>query len=284
MNSLLLNDPVSWWQNIPQRISPVFMEIGPLTIHYYGLLFCTAILTAYFLALYRLKSESFSNSYSKATVENFFMWVIIGVIGGGRLGYVLFYNFSYYLKNPLEIFLPFSFSGGFHITGISGMSYHGGLIGAVLAGVLFCRKYDINFWNFSDFFLPGIPLGYSFGRLGNFINGELYGKPTSVSWGMYFPADPANRLRHPSQLYEAFLEGVLLFIILWSLRKNKKLKGSLLAVYIIGYGAARFVAEFFREPDAHIGYIFTYFSLGQLFSLAMIAAGIFLLRWRLKKV
>ena len=234
MNSLLLNDPISWWQHIPQRISPVFMEIGPLTIHYYGLLYCTAILTTYFLVLYRLKTDSFSYSYSKATIENFFMWIILGVIVGGRLGYVIFYNFLYYCKNPLEIFLPFSFSGGFHITGISGMSYHGGLVGAVLAGILFCRKYDINFWHFSDLFIPGVPLGYAFGRLGNFINSELYGRVTTVSWGMYFPTDPFNRLRHPSQLYEAFFEGLFLFVVLWSLRNNRNYKGCALGLYILG--------------------------------------------------
>jgi phosphatidylglycerol---prolipoprotein diacylglyceryl transferase len=283
MNNLLLNDPISWWQHIPERISPIFMEIGPLTIHYYGLLYCTAILTAYFLALYRLKNESFSHSYSKATIENFFMWIILGVIIGGRLGYVIFYNFLYYFKHPLEIFLPFSFSGGFHITGISGMSYHGGLIGAVFAGILFCRKYDINFWYLTDFLIPGVPLGYTFGRLGNFINGELYGRATSVSWGMYFPTDQLNKLRHPSQLYEAFLEGLFLFLVLWGLRRKKKYKGSLLAIYIFGYGLVRLVIEFYRAPDAHIGYIFGVFTLGQIFCLVMMAVGGIMFKFRRAK-
>jgi len=266
-----------WWQYIPQNIDPVFFKFGPIALHYYGLFYLMSILTVYALCLYRLKKENFTYSYSKATLENFFMWVVIGVLLGGRFGYVLFYNFAYFWRHPLEIMLPFSYEGGFHYTGISGMSYHGGLVGAVLAGVLFCRKYKIDFWNFSDFFIPAVPLGYTFGRLGNFFNSELYGRPTTVAWGMYFPTDPSQQLRHPSQLYEAFFEGILLFVIFWSLRKRSSCRGCLLPLYLIGYGLVRFCIEFYREPDPQLGLVLGQLTLGQIFCLLMVIAGIVIL-------
>ncbi len=165
---------------------------------------------------------------------------MIGVIIGGRFGYALFYNFGYYFQHPLEIILPFDFSHGIRFVGLSGMSYHGGLIGVVLASILFCRKYKIKFWHFGDMLCPAVPLGYTFGRIGNFINGELYGRVTDVPWGMYFPLDPSQSLRHPSQLYEALFEGIVLFILLWLIRKKKMFDGFLIGIYICGYGFVRF--------------------------------------------
>jgi phosphatidylglycerol:prolipoprotein diacylglycerol transferase len=227
------------------------------------------------LVLYRIKRDK-EFSVSGEEIQNLMMYMIIGLIVGARLGYVLFYNLSYYLGNPLEIFLPFSFSNGITLTGISGMSFHGGLIGILVSAWIYTRKAGLNFWGMADLFAPVVPLGYTFGRLGNFINGELYGRTTSASIGMYFPLAPGSNLRHPSQLYEAFFEGIFLFIVLWSLRKIQKPRGTMLAFYLIGYGIVRFFIEYFRQPDAHIGFIFMSFSMGQLLCGAMIAGGIFL--------
>ena len=200
-------------------------------------------------------------------------YLILGLIVGARLGYVLFYNFSYYIKHPLEIIIPFSFSNGITFTGISGMSYHGGLIGAIFAAWVYVYKAKLDWWSGVDLFVPVVPLGYTFGRLGNFINGELFGRVTTSPIGMYFPMAPAGELRHPSQLYEAFFEGIFLFVILWSIRKIKIPNGAMLALYLIGYGTVRFFIEYFREPDAHLGFVLLSFSMGQILCLLMIAAG-----------
>ena len=204
-------------------------------------------------------------------------YLILGLIIGARLGYVVFYNFSYYIKHPLEIILPFSFSNGITFTGISGMSYHGGLIGATFAAWVYIHRAKLDWWSAVDLFVPVAPLGYMFGRLGNFMNGELFGRVTTSPIGMYFPmAAPAGELRHPSQLYEAFFEGIFLFVILWSIRKIKMPNGAMLALYLIGYGFVRFFIEYFREPDAHLGFVLFSFSMGQILCLLMIATGILL--------
>jgi phosphatidylglycerol:prolipoprotein diacylglycerol transferase len=190
------------------------------------------------------------------------------------LGYVLFYNFSYYLRHPLEIVLPFDFSNGVKFTGITGMSYHGGLICVILFAWLYCRKARLDFAAMIDLFIPAIPLGYMFGRIGNFINGELYGRITTAMVGMYFPQAPEQQLRHPSQLYEAFFEGIFLFSVLWSLRKKINTRGAMLAAYLIGYGSVRFFIEYFRQPDAHLGFVLLSFSMGQVLCLLMIVTGV----------
>jgi len=262
-----------WWQHLPQNISPVIVEIGWFRLQYYGLMYIVAFALTYFLALYRINHEA-RFEFSKNQVNDLTTYAILGLIIGARLGYVLFYNLSYYLRHPLEIFLPFSFSNGFTFTGISGMSYHGGLIGILLAVFWYIRKAKLNYWEVMDLYVPVVPLGYTFGRLGNFINGELFGRATTSPIGMYFPQAPGKALRHPSQLYEAFFEGIFLFIILWSVRKFRVPRGAMLALYVIGYGTVRFLIEYFREPDAHLGFIFLSFSLGQLLCAAMIACGI----------
>jgi phosphatidylglycerol:prolipoprotein diacylglycerol transferase len=234
-------------------------------------MYIVAFSVVYMLSMYRLKNEDYD--YPKVAVENYFVWAILGLMLGARLGYVLFYNFSYYMSHPLEIILPFSFSGGFHFTGLAGMSYHGGLIGVITGTALFCRKYKIEFWRFVDFLIPSIPLGYTFGRIGNFINGELYGRSTDMPWGMYFPLDMTNKLRHPSQLYEAFFEGLFLFAVLWSIRRKKVFDGFFLSLYIIGYGTVRLFIEFVREPDSHIGYFYGLLTMGQILCLFMILSG-----------
>lgn len=267
-----MDDFWSWWQHLPDNISPVILEIGWFKLQYYGLMYIVAFAVTYFLVLYRVKHED-RFGITKDQVKDVTTLLILGLIIGARLGYVLFYNLSYYLTHPLEIILPFSFSNGFQFTGISGMSYHGGLVGVIIAGWLYVRKAKIDFWKGVDLFMPVIPLGYTFGRLGNFINGELYGRITTAPIGMYFPLGPTKELRHPSQLYEAFFEGIFLFAVLWSIRKINLPKGAMLAIYLIGYGLVRFIIEYFREPDAHLGFVLLSFSMGQILCSLMIISG-----------
>lgn len=269
----LMSEFWDWWQHLPQHISPVIFEIGWFRLQYYGLMYIVAFALTYFLVLYRVKHEEHFG-FSKDQVNDLTTYAILGLIIGARLGYVLFYNLSYYIRHPLEIILPFSFSNGFTFTGISGMSYHGGLIGILLLVFWYIRKAKLEYWDVMDLYVPVVPLGYTFGRLGNFINGELFGRTTTSAIGMYFPQAPEKVLRHPSQLYEAFFEGVFLFLLLWSIRKFKVPKGAMLALYVIGYGTVRFVIEFFREPDSHLGFILSSFSMGQILCALMIAGGI----------
>jgi phosphatidylglycerol:prolipoprotein diacylglycerol transferase len=262
----------SGWQQLPQHISPVIFQIGSFKLQYYGLMYIVAFAITYGLVIYRLKHESRFH-VSGEQVNDLTTAIIIGLMIGARLGYVVFYNLPYFFKHPLEIFLPFEFSNGITFTGISGMSYHGGVIGILIAGWLYTRKNAIRLRDVADLYSPGIPLGYTFGRIGNFINGELYGRITTSPIGMYFPLSPEKALRHPSQLYEAFFEGIFLFAVLWSIRKVSAPKGAMLAFYLIGYGLVRFFIEFYREPDAHIGFVVGFFSMGQLLCAGMIAAG-----------
>jgi len=264
---------INSWQHLPEHITPYLFSIGTFQLRYYSLMYIVAFVLVYFLVIYRIKNEKYK--YTAEDIQDYLVWAMIGVLLGARLGYVLIYNFVYYLQHPLEIFLPFSFADGIRFIGISGMSYHGGVIGVIIMSVLFCRKRKIDFWKFADLICPAIPLGYTFGRLGNFINGELFGRATTMPWGMYFPLDATNTLRHPSQLYEAAFEGILLFIILWLLRKKTGVDGSLLGLYIFGYGLARFIVEFFREPEFAVGLI----SIGQFLCLLMMLAGIMILTW-----
>lgn len=269
-----------WWQHLPEHIDPYIIEVGSFRIGWYGLMYVVAFLVVYLLSLSRIRREQ--PGYSKEQVQDFLVWVAVGLILGARLGYVIFYNLRYYMSHPLEIILPVSFDGGLRFTGISGMSYHGGLIGTLLAGWLFLRKRRLGFWRFSDFLVPAIPLGYMFGRLGNFINGELYGRPTSVPWGMHFPAAPGPGLRHPSQLYEALFEGLFLFALLWPLRKKPPFEGFFLPLYLIGYGTVRFFIEFAREPDVQLGFVLGFLSMGQVLCIAMMLCGAALMAFRWK--
>jgi len=259
------------WQHLPEHINPNIFEIGSFQIRYYSLMYIIAFLLTYILVSYRINRENYN--YKTEVIQDFFIWAIVGLIFGARLGYVFFYNFDYYMRNPLEIILPFEFAHGMRYVGISGMSYHGGAIGVLLASLIFCRKNKIKFWSLADLVCPAIPLGYTFGRIGNFINGELYGRVTGMSWGMYFPLDLTHQLRHPSQLYEAFFEGIVLFLILWNIRKKSPFDGFLLTIYIIGYGFVRFVIEYFREPDPNHGLIWGVLSMGQVLCLLMILIG-----------
>jgi len=269
---------IDFWQHIPEHISPTIFQIGSFQLRYYGLMYLVAFFITYLLVIYRTKDERYE--YSKDMIQDYSVWAILGLLIGARLGYVLFYSVGYYLSHPLEIIFPFDLSDGFRYIGISGMSYHGGAIGVFLATLMFCRKHGISFWNFADLFAAAIPLGYTFGRIGNFINGELYGRITDVPWGMYFPLDPYHQLHHPSQLYEAFFEGIFLFIILWSIRKKKYFDGFLSSIYLIGYGTVRFFIEFFREPDPQLGFVLGVLTMGQMLCLLMIVLGIILMAVR----
>ncbi|MEA2013884.1 MAG: prolipoprotein diacylglyceryl transferase [Thermodesulfobacteriota bacterium] len=262
---------VNLWQHIPEHINPAFLEIGSFQLRYYGLMYLVVFSIIYLLVIYRIKDEGLG--WSKEAIQDYFVWAISGLLIGARLGYVIFYNLEYYFAHPLYIIFPFDISAGIRFIGISGMSYHGGLAGVILASVWFCRRRAINFWGFADLFSPAIPLGFTFGRIGNFLNGELYGRATDVWWGMYFPLDPFFQLRHPSQLYEAFFEGIFLFAILWGIRKKSWFDGSLLCLYLVGYGTVRFCIEFVRQPDPQVGLFMGIFSMGQLLCVAMIIAG-----------
>lgn len=278
----MLDKFISFWNHIPEHINPNLIEIGQFQLRYYGLMYIVAFTVVYLLVMYRVKNEKYE--YSKDIVQNYFIWAILGVMIGGRIGYVIFYNFNYYVSRPWEIILPFSFTGGFHYTGIGGMSYHGGLIAVIIATMIFCKKNKISFWRFTDLLISAIPLGYMFGRIGNFLNGELYGRVTTAAWGMYFPLDATGRLRHPSQLYEAFFEGIFLFAILWNLRKRSAFNGYLSSLYLIGYGLVRFFIEFVREPDVQLGFVLGPLSMGQVLCFFMILAGmaIFLVKRNIK--
>ncbi|MBT8342610.1 MAG: prolipoprotein diacylglyceryl transferase [Desulfatitalea sp.] len=262
-----------WWQHIPEHLDPVIFQIGSFRLQYYGMMYLVAFSITYFVARYRIKTEN-RWSFTQEHLQGLLTAMIIGLILGARLGYVIFYNLTYFLDHPLEIILPFNFKNGLHFTGISGMSYHGGLIGAFIGLCWYSHKYKLGILDAADLLAPGGALGYTFGRLGNFINGELWGRITTAPIGMHFPNAEGNALRHPSQLYEAFAEGILLFILLWPLRHRLTASGGIFGLYLISYGTARFIIEFFRQPDAHLGFIFLSFSMGQMLCGTMILAGI----------
>jgi len=261
---------LQFYQELPLQINPLAFHFGFFQISWYSLMYLAGFFTVYRLLLWRIKKKE--GDWSKENIREFLWNAFLGAIIGGRLGYVLFYNLPFYWENPLAIISPFDQQGQW--TGIYGMSYHGGLMGALLAALFFSRKNKLNFFSWADFIVPAVPAGYFFGRLGNFLNGELFGRITQKSWGMYFPGE--TLLRHPSQLYEAFFEGIILFLILWILRNGIKYKNRLLYVpgfilYVLGYAFFRFGIEFFRQPDEQIGLLFSFLTLGQFFSLLMAA-------------
>jgi phosphatidylglycerol:prolipoprotein diacylglycerol transferase len=270
-----MTDFWTWWQHLPQHISPVIFQIGSFKLQYYGLMYLVAFGITYALVLYRLRHEE-RFTVTREQVNDLTTVIILGLMIGARLGYVVFYNLPYFLRHPLEIVLPFEFSNGITFTGISGMSYHGGVIGIIIAAWLYTRRNGIALLDVADLYVPCIPLGYTFGRIGNFINGELYGRATTAPIGMVFPLAPDRLLRHPSQLYEAFFEGIFLFAVMWSIRKVRAPRGAMLGFYLIGYGLVRFFIEFYREPDAHIGFVVSVLSMGQLLCAGMITAGVLL--------
>lgn len=276
-------DFLFWWQHLPSQMDPVIFSIGSFAVRWYGMMYIIAFSIVYLLTQYRIKSEHLA--FDKAFVGDALTWAMVGVIFGGRLGYILFYGFDSLLADPLGSLIPWHTSAnGCSFSGISGMSYHGGVIGVIIALLVFTRSQKQGFFETFDLFIPAIPLGYTFGRLGNFINGELYGRVTEAGIGMYFPFAPTCELRHPSQLYEAFFEGIVLFAVLWFLRKKSPAPGFLSAVYVFGYGFVRFFIEYFREPDVQLGFVFMNFSMGQILCFIMMIAGAWLFVATQKKV
>lgn len=259
-----------WWQHLPARMDPTIFTIGNFPIRWYSTMYIVAFTIVYLLTSHRLRRENLP--YTREWVGNALTWAILGLLIGGRLGYVLFYGLDQFVDDPLSIVLPFRWSGGhLRFTGIAGMSYHGGVLGIAVAWLWFARREKLSLLAIGDLFVPAIPLAFTFGRLGNFINGELYGRVTQAAVGMYFPAAGDRLLRHPSQLYEAFFEGLVLFAILWPLRRKRPFPGFLSGLYVFGYGFFRFFIEFFRQPDAHLGFVLGPLSMGQVLCLAMLA-------------
>ncbi|MCR6575468.1 prolipoprotein diacylglyceryl transferase [Campylobacter insulaenigrae] len=267
---------MEYWQSIYANFDVVALEFFGFKIHWYGIMYVLALLISLGIAKYFVKKDKIN--ISNAMLDSYFIWVEIGVILGARLGYILIYdaNTLWYLTNPWQIFNPF-YNGEF--IGIRGMSYHGAVVGFLIATFVFCKKYKQNMWKYLDLVAISVPLGYVFGRIGNFLNQELFGKVTQVPWGIYVD----GVLRHPSQLYEAFLEGIIIFVILYFLRKVKKYDGELIVYYTMLYAAARFICEIFREPDFDIGYIILGLSMGQILSIFMFLLG-FILSFYLKNI
>jgi phosphatidylglycerol:prolipoprotein diacylglycerol transferase len=241
---------MEFWQNIYSHFNPVAFNLGPIAVHWYGLMYALALLSAIFVAKWFIKHDKLP--ISNDLFDSYIWWAEIGVILGARLGYVLFYdtNTMYYLTHPWQIFNPY-IDGVY--AGISGMSYHGAFLGFIIASYLFCRKNKVSFWFITDIAVLGISAAYVFGRIGNFFNQELVGRATDVPWGIYV----GNVLRHPSQLYEAILEGLLVFAILVYIRKRKSFDGQLALMYGILYSITRIIAEFFRQPDSQLGFIYS---------------------------
>jgi len=292
------------YQHLSLAINPIAFSIGSFAIRWYALSYIVGFLVVYLVLMWRIRHDDFkktaqifnlqfsiyneilnsqiSNEIQKSKFQNlasnlvidYLLLAFFSAIVGGRLGYVLFYNLQYFLVHPWAIVSPFNQQGS--LVGLYGMSYHGALLGIVMASWVFLKKRNINFLAWADFIVPAAAAGYFFGRIGNFLNGELYGRITDSPLGMYFAGDPTF-LRHPSQLYEALLEGALLFAILWKMREKKLAQGALFGIYLLGYGLLRTAVEQFREPDYQLGLIWSYFTMGQILSLAMIAGGAYLL-------
>lgn len=262
----------SWWQDLPAVISPYILTIGPVKLHWYGLMYVVAFTIGSLLIASRIRRGEVSLELE--TLQDYMTWAVLGILIGGRLGYAIFYAPWYYLAHPLQLIWPFA---GGHFIGIAGMSFHGGLIGITLATILFAHRRRLKLWALIDAIVPVTPLAFMFGRIGNFLNGELWGRPTTVPWAMHFPRSGDFLLRHPSQLYEALGEGLLIFLILWPLRNRPKLKGHFLALYLIDYGIIRFLIEYVREPDRQLGNVLGPLTMGQILSIFTLICGILLL-------
>ena len=243
------------------NIDPVAISIGPLSIHWYGLMYLVGFTIAYYLMLHRAKQPN--SGWTKDQVGDLIFYSAMGVVLGGRFGYVIFYNFDKFLNDPLWLFAIWE----------GGMSFHGGLLGVAVAVYLFARRYKKTFYGVTDFGTPMVPIGLLTGRLGNFIGGELWGRTTDVPWAMVFPKGGPDP-RHPSQLYEMALEGFVLFAIMWIYSRKPRPTMAVSGTFLIGYGAFRFFVEFFREPDSHIGFdLLGSITRGQLLCIPMIVFG-----------
>lgn len=257
---------VSQFLQFPQ-IDPIIFSLGPIALRWYGMMYLIGFIAAMFIAN---KAADKSNSgWTRDQVSDLLFYGFLGVILGGRIGYVLFYQFDYFLVEPLYLFKIWQ----------GGMSFHGGLLGVITAVFVFARREHKGFLQVGDFVAPLVPIGLGMGRLGNFINAELWGRQTDVAWAMIFPTDKLQLPRHPSQLYEFFLEGVVLFIIVYGVSRKPRPLGLVSGLFLICYGIFRMIVELFREPDSQLGYYFSYISMGQMLSLPMVIGGLFLIYW-----
>lgn len=245
------------------NIDPIALQLGPISIHWYGIMYMLAFASAWWLAMRRAPMAGFS----KEQVSDIIFYGAIGVVLGGRIGYILFYQFGAFIAEPSMILRVWE----------GGMSFHGGLIGVILAVIFCARRQQRSFASIMDFVAPIVPLGLGAGRLGNFIGGELWGRPTELPWGMVFP-HVDQLARHPSQLYQFALEGIFLFILVWLYSAKPRASLQVSGMFLLGYGGQRLVVEFARQPDAHLNFIaFGWLTQGQLLSMPMIALGLYLL-------
>lgn len=252
-------------------IDPIALDLGFIQVHWYGLMYLVGFGAAFWLGGYRARQPG--SGWTEEQVSDLIFWCAMGVIVGGRMGYVLFYNFDQFVADPLWLFAVWE----------GGMSFHGGLLGVLVMIWLFGKKHAKSFMQMGDFVAPLVPIGLGAGRIGNFIGGELWGRAADVPWAVVFPRTADGLARHPSQLYEAFLEGVVMFVVLWWFSSKPRPRMAVSALFLIMYGVFRSFVEFFREPDAHIGYIaFGWLTKGQLLSLPMIVVGVLLLLWAYK--
>ncbi len=255
------------------HIDPVFFKLGPLEFRWYGLMYIIGFAAAYFIILSGIRRKKMA--LSRDDVADLIFSVALGIILGGRFGYIIFYNPAFYAAHPFKIFAVWE----------GGMSFHGGLTGAILAGLYYVYKKKLSFYTLADVVALAGPVGLGLGRIGNFINGELYGRITEAPWGMIFPAG-GYLSRHPSQLYEAFLEGPVMFLLLRLISRTNHPAGVVFWSFIGLYGLFRFIVEFFREPDAQIGYLLGAFSMGQALSFPMFLVGVLMVSnsyWRKSK-
>jgi len=249
-------------------LDPIALAIGPLKVHWYGVMYLLAFASAWLLAMHQAKAPN--ALISKAQVENLITYGAFGVIIGGRLGYVVFYQFDYWMSDPLWLFRVWE----------GGMSFHGGLIGVIVAMLIYAHRIHKPYIALMDFIAPAVPLGLGFGRLGNFIGQELWGRPTTSSWGMVFPNDPSGLARHPSQLYQATLEGLVLFIVLFWFSRQPRPRGAVAGLFLVLYSSFRFLVECVREPDSYIGFdLFGWMTRGQMLSIPLFVLGLGLIIW-----
>ncbi|SBV98990.1 phosphatidylglycerol-prolipoprotein diacylglyceryl transferase [uncultured delta proteobacterium] len=252
------------------QIDPVLVSIGPFAVRWYGLMYLFGFASAWLLGRYRAKR---TGEFTVREFDDILTWGCFGVLVGARLGYVLFYDFAYYLQHPLEVFYVQR----------GGMSFHGGMLGVIFFMWFAAHRRGKTLFQTMDFVAPLVPPGLFFGRLGNFINGELWGRVTDAPVGMIFP-DGGNLPRHPSQLYEAGLEGIVFFCLLWAYSAKPRPRTAVSGFFLLGYGTFRFIVEFFREPDAHLGFVaFNVLSMGQLLCVPMIMGGALLMLYAYRK-